>query len=143
MIAKTIGSFLPKNTILGKALTGDLKGAVSSAKNYVKSGEIKTDIANIKGKDLGAIINKAIGQPKKVGESVTSLANNINTAQLSNTAKANELGSVALAQGSGVSFFPTDSGVDGGTSQKSDYKKYVPYIAIGAVIIYFVYNKFK
>ena len=144
MLAKTIGSFLPKNTILGKALTGDVRGAISSAKNYVKSGEFKQDVSNIKSKNLGSIIDKAIGQPKKVGNSVSSLAENISSTQINNTAKSNELGNMALAQGSGVDFIPTDgSNVGGGSEQKSDYKKYLPYIGIGLVLIYVIYKQFK
>lgn len=43
----SLSSLIPKNTIVGKALRGDVSGAVSSAKNYVNSGELMQDIKNV------------------------------------------------------------------------------------------------
>jgi hypothetical protein len=142
-IGKLAGSLLPKNTILSKALKGDVKGAVKAGINYVKSGELKTDIANVKGKNLGAIIGKAVGSKKVLGNNVSSLAQTLSTEQISNTEKANQLGAVALAQGSGVTNLSMGmaSDVGGGTEQKADIKRYLPYILGGIAVLYFVIKK--
>jgi len=51
----------PKHTIAGKLFRGDKKGAVSSAVNYVKSGEILQDARNIATGNVAAIAKKGLG----------------------------------------------------------------------------------
>jgi hypothetical protein len=62
-------NMFPKHTIAGKLFRGDKKGAVSSAVNYVKSGEILTDARNIATGNVAAIAKKGLGG------SVSSLLN--------------------------------------------------------------------
>lgn len=66
-LGKSVGSLAAPNTIIGKLSRGDKAGAFSSAKNYVKSGEIMTDFRNI-------ATGNVLGMAKKgIGGSVNSL----------------------------------------------------------------------
>jgi len=105
-----LSSLIPKNTILGKALSGDFKGAASSAVNYVKSGELATDFKNISTQNYGAIANKAITGYQGNGNLIKGILDNgTNITSLKPTPiqekKAENIqaqANVALAIGSGV-----------------------------------------
>jgi hypothetical protein len=60
-MGKFWNKILPKNTIAGKLVRGDKGGALSSAKNYVKSGEFLTDFKNVSTGNFVAMGKKAIG----------------------------------------------------------------------------------
>lgn len=110
----SLSSLIPKNTIVGKALSGDIKGAVNSAKNYVTSGELATDFKNITTQNIGAIANKAVtgyqgngnllaNATKSVldkGTNITSLKPTPVQAEKADQAQASA--NIALAVGSGV-----------------------------------------
>jgi len=105
-----LSSLIPSNTILGKALSGNISGAVSSAVNYVKSGEILTDVKNISTGNVAGVVSKAVTGYQGNGNLIGDLLNkgtNITSLAPSNTqnAKAQEIqtsANVALAMGSGV-----------------------------------------
>lgn len=110
----SLKSLIPKNTILGKALDGNISGAISSAKNYVTSGELATDFKNIATQNVGAIAKKAvmgyegngnlIESAKKAvldkGTNITSLKPTPTQAVKADQAQASA--NIALAVGSGV-----------------------------------------
>lgn len=106
----SLSSLIPKNTILGKALGGDFKGAANSAVNYVKSGELATDFKNISTQNYGAIANKAITGYQGNGNLIKGILDkgtNLSSLAPTNTqaSKAQEIqtqANVALAMGSGV-----------------------------------------
>lgn len=110
----SLKSLIPKNTILGKALSGDVKGAISSGINYVKSGELLTDVGNISTGNVAAIGKKAItgynGNGNLLSDAANSVLNkgtNITSLKPSNTATAKAenqqaKANVAAAVGSGV-----------------------------------------
>jgi len=110
----SLSSLIPKNTIVGKALSGDLKGAASSAVNYVKSGELATDLKNISTQNVAAIAQKAVGGYQGNGNLLASATKSVldkganitslkpTPTQASNAQSAQASAQIALAVGSGV-----------------------------------------
>lgn len=117
-------TLFPPNTIVGKLSRGDNAGALSSATNYVKSGEMTKDIANVGrivatgGADVtawysmgkkayGTEIQKALNpqqQTAPVGLTQNAGVNSlgVTTAQATNLLLAQKKRNQALAIGSGV-----------------------------------------
>ena len=130
---------IPKHTILGKTLRGDTKGAISSAKNYVKSGEILTDFKNISTGNFVAMAKKGIGG------SVSSLLNKKPTSTLSSTNLSGGT-SAASKQGSTPSVYSIADSVPVTSTTTADApnpmdNKNIMYLGAAAVVIFLMLKK--
>lgn len=108
----SVKSLIPTHTIAGKLLSGDKEGALKSAQNYIKSGELATDIKNVgialTTGNVSNVLAKASGMnstgtPKTIlnkGANLTTLKPT--PVQQANANQAQTEANIALAVGSGV-----------------------------------------
>jgi len=160
-IGKGLSNLAPKHTIIGKLSRGNVKGAIESTKNYVKSGELLEDIKNVSTLNVGGITNKALFSDKyggkgikSIGSGLASLVPSLDTQLI--TQRANNVKKDALKRAS-VGETPTISkrsismpstGTEQATaiefetgSTKAKIDNSTLLIIGGAIAIYFYLNK--
>jgi len=137
---KFLKSIFPANTIAGKLARGDKKGAVSSAVNYVKSGEILTDIKNVSTGNVTGMLSKGLGG------SASSLLNKRPNKVLSTTNLSGGTSTASSAGSSPSVYNVVDSKPVSSTSVSSDSPNPKPdnqqmYLLAGGALALFLLMK--
>jgi len=134
-------SIIPKNTIVGKALAGNTKGAISSALNYVKSGEILQDVKNISTGNVVGIISKA----NIPGAAAGLLNKQPSPAQVSGnlTGGTTAQSSISTPTQSvyNTGMIPKDTPSTGTASGSNSKDEYTMYYVVGGILAYFLLFK--